>query len=157
MGMTGHFRARLRKSYGILRKLANALTFPQTEGMTAGRESAARAVVARRGKLGMTQQDLADRAGVDIKTIGNLESRGRWPIARTRAAIEGALGWPDGEMERLAARAQEKPPVPPDVVAALRRAYRDDPAAFGEAVGALEAIERERRAGGPSQPEQRAG
>jgi transcriptional regulator with XRE-family HTH domain len=124
--------------------------------MTAGRERAARAVVARRGKLGMTQQELAGMAGVDLKTIGNLESRGRWPIARTRARIESALGWPDGEMERLAAQGEE-PSVPPEVVAALRRAYRDDPAMFGEAVGALEAIERERRAGGPSPREQRAG
>lgn len=52
-----------------------------------------RAVAARRGKLGMTQQDLADAAGVDLKTVYNLESGTRWPIARNRVAVSAALGW----------------------------------------------------------------
>jgi transcriptional regulator with XRE-family HTH domain len=67
-----------------------------------GKRRAARAVAARRGELGLTQQELAGAAGVDSKTIYNLESRGRWPIARTRASIEKALDWPVGEMERIA-------------------------------------------------------
>ena len=68
-----------------------------------GRQRAARAVAARRGDLGMTQQELADKAGIDVKTVGSLEGRGRWPIARNRAGIERALGWLPGEMERIAA------------------------------------------------------
>ena len=67
-----------------------------------GTHRAARAVAARRGELAMTQQELAAAAGVDSKTIYNLESRGRWPIARTRASIEKALDWPSGELDRLA-------------------------------------------------------
>lgn len=80
------------------------------------RQRAARAVTARRGQLGLTQQELADAAGVDIKTIGNLESRGRWPIARTRARIENALGWQAGEMQRISETAPEPAPEP-DVLA----------------------------------------
>lgn len=89
-----------------------------------GRQRAARAVAARRGELGMTQQELASVAGVDTKTIGNLERRGRWPIARTRALMEKALHWPVGEMERIASSDEEpKPPrVRPEV---LREMYAD--------------------------------
>jgi transcriptional regulator with XRE-family HTH domain len=59
-----------------------------------------RAVAARRGELGLTQQDLADAAGIDLKTVYNLESGTRWPIARTRGAIAAALGWgPDAFSE----------------------------------------------------------
>jgi DNA-binding XRE family transcriptional regulator len=50
-------------------------------------------VEARRGELGMTRQGLADAAGVDLKTIYNLESGTRWPIAKTRVAVAVALGW----------------------------------------------------------------
>ena len=52
-----------------------------------------RTVVSRRGELGMTQQDLADRARVDLKTVYNLEAGARWPIAKNRAAVSAALGW----------------------------------------------------------------
>ena len=41
----------------------------------------------------MTQQGLADTAHVDLKTVYNLESGTRWPIARTRVAIAAALRW----------------------------------------------------------------
>lgn len=68
-----------------------------------GRSRATRAVAARRGELGMTQADLAAKASVNVKTIGNLESRGRWPTAATRARIETALGWPLGTMADIAA------------------------------------------------------
>ena len=90
-----------------------------------GRQRAARAVAARRGVLRMTQQELGAAAGVDVKTIGNLESRGVWPIARTRAVIEEALGWPSGEMERIATR-EEQPAVPPGLIAIIRRSYPPD-------------------------------
>ena len=41
----------------------------------------------------MTRQDLAGEAGVDLKTVYNLESGTRWPIATTRMAISAALHW----------------------------------------------------------------
>jgi transcriptional regulator with XRE-family HTH domain len=56
-------------------------------------QRAGRAVAARRGELGLTQQELADDAGVDIKTVYNLESGQRWPISKNRAAIAVALRW----------------------------------------------------------------
>lgn len=58
----------------------------------------------------MTQQDLADAAGVDIKTVYNLESGTRWPIARTRAAIASALGWDADALARIAE--DGTPPAP---------------------------------------------
>jgi transcriptional regulator with XRE-family HTH domain len=70
-----------------------------------------RAVEARRGELGMTQQELADAAGVDLKTVYNLESGGRRPIARVRAAISGVLGWSDGALAAVPAR-DDGPPDP---------------------------------------------
>jgi DNA-binding XRE family transcriptional regulator len=69
--------------------------FPHDEHVAKGDElqRIGRAVAARRGELGMTQQELAGTAHVDLKTIYNLESGTRWPIARTRVAISAALGW----------------------------------------------------------------
>jgi DNA-binding XRE family transcriptional regulator len=70
-----------------------------------------RAVAARRGELGLTQQELADDAGVDIKTVYNLESGARWPIAKNRAALAVALRWePDG---LAVIAAGEVPATPP--------------------------------------------
>ncbi|MFC4912819.1 helix-turn-helix domain-containing protein [Actinomadura gamaensis] len=70
------------------------------EGMGSGpdRERVAKYVVARRGALGLTQEALAERAGVTVKTVYNLEAGGRWPQARTRAAIEAALLWRSGDL-----------------------------------------------------------
>jgi DNA-binding XRE family transcriptional regulator len=56
----------------------------------------------------MTRQDLADAANVDLKTVYNLESGTRWPIARTRAAIAAALGWEGDALTAIAGGA-----VPP--------------------------------------------
>lgn len=67
------------------------------------KQRAARAVEARLGALGMTQLELAEAADVDVKTVNGLIRRGVWPYARTRARIEAALGWPPGEMARIAA------------------------------------------------------
>jgi DNA-binding XRE family transcriptional regulator len=80
-----------------------------------------RAVIARRGELDMTQAELAAAASVDTKTIGSLETRGRWPIARSRARIERALSWPAGEMERIASGDDDEPVVPRDVLDAIKR------------------------------------
>lgn len=62
------------------------------------RERVAKYVVARRGALGLTQEQLAERAGVTVKTVYNLEAGGRWPQARTRGAVEAALQWRSGDL-----------------------------------------------------------
>lgn len=67
----------------------------------ADRERVARYVAARRGSLGLSQEQLATKAGVDIKTLWNLETGDRWPQAKTRARIEAALGWDEGDILRL--------------------------------------------------------
>ncbi len=65
------------------------------------RERVAKYVVARRGSLGLTQEQLAERAGVTVKTIYNLEAGDRWPQARTRSAIEDTLQWRGGDLVRI--------------------------------------------------------
>ena len=84
---------------------------------------AARKVVARRGELDMTQDELAKRAGIDPTTVRNLERREgpRWPIARTRARIEKALLWPNGEIERLALEDEQEPGIPAALEEAVKR------------------------------------
>ena len=83
------------------------------DDLAAGRRRAARAVMARRGELGMDREELAAKAGIDPKTLYNLEVRGRWPIAVTRSKIETALRWPSGEMEHMVSQEE----FPPDVLA----------------------------------------
>jgi DNA-binding XRE family transcriptional regulator len=120
-----------------------------------GRQRAARAVAVRRGELGMTQQELADKAGVDVKTVGSLETRGRWPIARSRVSIERALRWPSGEMDRIATAPDPAPrpePIPDEVLRVIRKYYT--PEQQREAIETLEAIERERRRGEELPPSQ---
>ncbi|WP_051712312.1 helix-turn-helix domain-containing protein [Spirillospora albida] len=71
-------------------------------GTAVDRERVAKYVAARRGALGLTQERLAERAGVTIKTVYNLEAGERWPQARTRSAIEDALRWRAGDLVRIA-------------------------------------------------------
>lgn len=74
-----------------------------------GKRRAGAAVADRRGELGMTQKQLADESGVAERTIGSLERGIRWPNARNRARIDTALGWPAGELHRIATREDERP------------------------------------------------
>lgn len=76
---------------------------------------AGNAAAARRGELELTQAQLAARAGVDAKTIYNLEVAGRKPIARNRTRIETALDWPPGQLERIAS---DSPVIVPPRMAA---------------------------------------
>ena len=104
--------------------LASSRLFPH-DGLVANGDElqrVGRAVAARRGQLGMTQQELADAAHVDLKTVYNLESGTRWPIARNRAAISAALNWEGDGMiaiadggtpvERGTAPPPSEPPLP---------------------------------------------
>ena len=61
----------------------------------------------------MTQHDLADAAGVDLKTVYNLESGTRCPIARTRAAIAAALGWEPDALNGIEVGVSPVPRNPP--------------------------------------------
>lgn len=66
-----------------------------------GHQRAADYVKARRGALHLTQDALAAKAGVDPKTVWNLESVERWPQATTRAKLEAALGWTEGDLQKI--------------------------------------------------------
>lgn len=66
------------------------------------RRRVARYISARRGELGLSQEELAARAGVDPKTLLHAEQGKRWPLAKTRTKLEAALGWGDGDMARVA-------------------------------------------------------
>ncbi len=62
-----------------------------------------------RGRKGMTQQELADAVGVTVKTINTLE-RGRATGMRapTKAMLEGALDWMEGDVDRVLAGARPR-------------------------------------------------
>ena len=109
-----------RELQGTTRNVDRYLKFLQIGVVNVQR--AARALETRRGELRLTQQQLADAAGVDVKTVGSLEKRGRWPIARTRAALERAVGWPPGELKRIA----DEEPTPPAISEATQQMLRDD-------------------------------
>lgn len=67
-----------------------------------GRRDVGDAVVARRKELHISQAALARKAGVDPKTLQSVEHGRRWPYGVTRAAIEAALGWGPGTIDRIA-------------------------------------------------------
>lgn len=73
------------------------------------RERVARYVAARRGVLDLAQRDLAELAGVDVKTINTLESGERWPQATTRSKVELALQWISGDLQRIAEGGEPTP------------------------------------------------
>lgn len=61
----------------------------------------ARDVIARRNQMHMTQQELADRAGVHLNTIVRIEAG--VPSSRRAPSwprIEHGLGWPPGDIPR---------------------------------------------------------
>jgi transcriptional regulator with XRE-family HTH domain len=55
----------------------------------------------RRGVLGLTQQQLAEKAGIDTGTISSLELGQTWPWAKNRSRIDQALGWRPGSLEEV--------------------------------------------------------
>ncbi|GAA2085190.1 hypothetical protein GCM10009780_25020 [Actinomadura alba] len=99
------------------------------DAMSRDRTRVARYVIARRGEVGLTQQGLADRAGVDIKTIYNLESGERWPQAKTRGALEAVLSWYPGDLQRIAEGGEpvvyERPPSRRELLADYIRTRMD--------------------------------
>lgn len=67
-----------------------------------GRRAAGRAVLARRGELGLTQLDVAESAGVDVQTFRALESGESWPWAKNLVSISGVLGFDAGDLQGIA-------------------------------------------------------
>jgi transcriptional regulator with XRE-family HTH domain len=61
-------------------------------------------VQARRGEMGLTQEQLARAAGVDEKTVRTLEAGTTWPWPKNRTRIEQALGWTPLALERIASQ-----------------------------------------------------
>lgn len=106
------------------------------------------AVIARRAQLGLTQKELAAKAGVAERTVQNLEG-GTQPQPLIRGKIEKALGWPAGEMMRMAAEPDPapKPAIPPDVLAVIKENYDADQQR--EIIAMLEELSAP-RAGAPS-------
>jgi transcriptional regulator with XRE-family HTH domain len=101
------------------------------------KQRAARAVEARLGALGMTQAQLADAAKVDAKTLGDLIRGRRWPIAKNRARIEEALGWPPGEIARIASAPPEEAPRRATPDGLLQAIYDELPPERAERVAAV--------------------
>ena len=66
------------------------------------RRAAGRVVLARRGELGLTQQEAATRAGVNIDTLSDMERGKSWPWAKNVAAIARALDLDAVELQRIA-------------------------------------------------------
>lgn len=67
-----------------------------------GQRHAGERVQLARAQLGLNQNELADKAGVNPTTVSFLETGKRWPRVKSQLGITRALGWPDGELERLA-------------------------------------------------------
>ena len=72
------------------------------------------------GERGLTQEALAEKAGVDPTTVNAFLKGRNWPQVRTRAKLEVALGWPVGMLAQIAA-GQEPPVTRPKDALELRR------------------------------------
>jgi DNA-binding XRE family transcriptional regulator len=82
------------------------------------------AVVERRLDLGLTQRELADKAGVSLNTAALLERGHTFPRRANARKLEEALEWPRGTLAELRRGGQptapagpaQRPPSPPAVV-----------------------------------------
>jgi transcriptional regulator with XRE-family HTH domain len=54
-----------------------------------------------RGELLLTQEELADAAGVTVETVNRIENGHHQPRARTMARLARALGVPASTLEQL--------------------------------------------------------
>ena len=66
------------------------------------RKAAGLLVLTRRGELGLTQQETARRAGVNVDTLSDMENGKSWPWPRNVAAIARVLGLDAAELQRIA-------------------------------------------------------
>lgn len=72
------------------------------------------------GERGLTQEALAESAGVDPTTVNAFLKGRNWPQVRTRAKLEIALGWPVGMLAKIAS-GHEPPVTRPKDANELRR------------------------------------
>lgn len=71
------------------------------------------AVLRRRVRLGLSQPQLAARAGLALATVNLLENAGRGAYRKaTLLKLEQALGWPDGHVEAVLRGDAPVEPVP---------------------------------------------
>ena len=102
-----------------------------------GGEAPGRWLRGRRTALGLTQEDLAERSGVSVRTIADLErGRTRRPYPNSVRALSRALGLPDETAAELVAR---------------YRAAGDEPAPAPAPAPATEPVTEPRRAAVPRQ------
>ena len=131
MGFVGN----LRRLYS----LAISELLPQTAYMSTGRAAAVRAAQARMGELGLTQEALAKRSGLDLSTVNTFVNGHTWPQVRTRAKLETALEWPVGQLGRIASGSDA---ASDDREAELRSVRKDLEALESALRRALERLER---------------
>jgi transcriptional regulator with XRE-family HTH domain len=76
--------------------------------LTAGQKAAARAAIARRGELGLSQKKLAEKSYVSERAIQNFEALRTWPNPDTLARLERlGLNWPVGYLNEYAIKHRE--------------------------------------------------
>ena len=84
-------------------------SMPTPGGRTAARE----AIRARLGELGWSVVRLAEEANVSYNAVNEfLAGKRDWPRADTRHALERALSWSPGALERIASNVPEPISIP---------------------------------------------
>lgn len=71
------------------------------------RKAAGRLIRVQRGELGLTQQEVAERAGVNIDTVSDMERGMVRPRTGTVAAVARVLGLDTAELHKLQAIADQ--------------------------------------------------
>lgn len=78
---------------------------PVTEGVVRSpneaRDQLARAIIAARGRLRVTQEEFAARAGLSLKTVQRIELRKIAPQTKTLTGLDRGAGWKPGSARRL--------------------------------------------------------
>lgn len=95
--------------------------------LTPGQRAAVRKAKARRGELGLTQRQLATKAGVHYRTVQDFERERIWPRSVTLAQIERlGLHWYAGKLSEMAARIDDGDTGDDDLeIAELQRVIAD--------------------------------
>lgn len=97
-------------------------TAPVARRLTDGQQAAARQARARRGELGLSQEELARRSHVGRRTIIDFEAGRAWPNTDTLSRLERlGLNWPVGHLTEYAAKFSDQRPsdVDEDIAAIL--------------------------------------
>lgn len=84
-----------------------------------GQRHAGESVQLARAQLGLSQADLAAKARVNASTLSFLETGKRWPRPPSQLRITRALGWPDGQLEKIARSYVAEPAADDDQAAVV--------------------------------------